>query len=353
MAQARPGRASWGWVDSLCWPNLCDMPRARPQGGDGNRAGARAGVEEGRTGKLTRRALGPSSAGDCGHAGAALRLGPWAVVARGTELTIFPRRCPWLCSEGAQWAEKGTLTTWTPVAWRTQVAFEGGETCSKNSRQGRGAAWPVPPKPLASSLESALHLGTRRGARQARDGTPPGSGLLPRPGTCALGRPGGSPCLQGSSGRPGREGQLGPLQSKGNFPSQSPSSQGASHAVPFGTWPGYLTGFAPVPGGARLEVLLLLGPRGGCHGVRRAQGELPTALWAVKTLRSQGAQVTLGPVEGRGLPRQAGSSCPEGLGDSAGPRVERSGHQSWFYLLSRMSHQSPSDLLWVHAYTTY
>lgn len=188
-------------------------------------------MQEGRTGRLTCGALGPCSTGDRRDAGMAPQLGPRAVVARGTELTAFPRRRPRLRSEGARRAEKGAPTAWTPVAWRTQVAFEGGETCGKSSRQGIGAALPVPPKPLASRLESASHLGTRRGARRDRDGTPPDSGLLLRPGRCAPGRPGGSPCLQGSSGRPGRGGQPGPLQSRGSAPSPSRTSQGASRAL--------------------------------------------------------------------------------------------------------------------------
>lgn len=89
------------------------------------------------------------------------------------------------------------------------------------------------PKPSASSLETASHLGTRSGTRPGRGGTLLVSGLLLLSGRYAPGRPwgllGGSPSLQGSNARQDRGGWLGPLQSKGCAPFLScPTSQKAS-----------------------------------------------------------------------------------------------------------------------------
>lgn len=71
----------------------------------------------------------------------------------------------------------------------------------------------------ASGLEVASHLGIHRGIQEGRGGTLPDSGLLPQADRCVQGRPEGflgwSHSLQGSSGRQGRGGWPGPLESKG------------------------------------------------------------------------------------------------------------------------------------------
>lgn len=65
-----------------------------------------------------------------------------------------------------------------------------------------------------------------------------------------------------------------------------------------------LTDFAPVPGGARPAVLLLLGSWGCCDSVTWAQAGLSTALGAVETCSTRGRAAVLG--------RQGG--CSSGAG---------------------------------------
>lgn len=280
VAQVGPGRASRGRADGLWWPSLCEVLCARPQGegmgmGQGRRRGGLAGSPAGHSDPALQgiaetlawpRSSGPGQWWPGGQSSQPSRDDAPGSVRK---VPGGQRKAPRL--PGHQW----------PGGHR----WPSREERPAAKAAGRESGLP------GLSPQSPRHPAWSQHRTWGRAEVPGGAGTALRPTPASFcgqvgvlraglgGRPASGAVVAGRAGAGNRV----PCRAEAVLPLRPAPPRGPPVPSRDSARPGCLTGCAPVPGGARPAVLLLLGPRGGCHGVRRARGGLPAALWAVET----------------------------------------------------------------------